>query len=136
MASKFILSKACLISIGLNPWQQTLIHAPHLMHWYSLTLSAVNALALGSLGSLDSVEGFRRPTLSSAGTVKFIMTSATKEAPKNCRYVIISTVNIAVPTPKIICPMYVNGVVAGSVAIKNAKNTELPMNIKNRNHTR
>jgi hypothetical protein len=83
MVSKSILSNAFLISIGLSLWQQTRMQTPHLMHWYSLTFSGANDLALGSLGSLVSVVGLSLPILSSAGDVKFIMISAMKEAPKN-----------------------------------------------------
>jgi hypothetical protein len=52
------------------------------MHWYVLTFSGANAWALGSLGSLDSVVGFILPILSSAGEVKFMITSATIDPPK------------------------------------------------------
>jgi hypothetical protein len=62
--------------------------------------------------------------------------NATKEAPKNCKNVIISTVNVDTPTPKIICPVPVSGVVAGSVAMKNVKNIELPISVRKSSRTR
>jgi hypothetical protein len=54
------------------------------------------------------------------------MTNARIEPPKKLMYVWISTVNTPKPTPNIPCPTYVRGVVAWSVAMKNAKKIELP----------
>ena len=47
-------------------------------------------------------------------------------------YVWIRDGQDAKPMPKMICPVPVKGVVAGSVAMKNPKKIELPMNNSNR----
>ena len=67
-------------------------------------------------------------TRSISGTVRFMINSASNEPPKKPINVCISMVKTARPTPKMICPTPLNGVVAGSVAMKNAMNIELPMN--------
>jgi hypothetical protein len=89
----------------------------------------VCCIGFGNLGSKDSVVGFSLPALSRNGETKFIITSARIDPPKNpFMYVTISTESTPKPTPKIDCPIYVNGVEAGSVAMKNAKKMELPIN--------
>jgi hypothetical protein len=66
-------------------------------------------------------------TRSISGTVKFMMSNASSEPPKKPIKVCIRIVRTARPTPKMICPTPLKGVVAGSVAMKNAMNIELPM---------
>jgi len=64
--------------------------------------------------------------LSITGTSRFMINNASIEPPKKPIKVCIEMVKIARPTPKMICPVPLKGVVAGSVAIKHAKNIELP----------
>ena len=65
--------------------------------------------------------------LSIAGVSKFMINNASNEPPKKPIKVCITTVKTASPTPKMICPTPLYGVVAGSVAIKKPKKIELPI---------
>ena len=73
----------------------------------------------------------RRIVEKQSGEVRFMITSARIDPPKKPMNVWINTVSTAKPMPKINCPVYVKGVVAGSVAMKNPKKIELPMNNSN-----